>query len=138
MKQVATEVAADTCFILVSCLVYSISQTIQLTKSSQQSYKYDTNNKFKVHSVSKNLLILITETHDYNCTEPLRPVPNRTEIDSACTRSTEEVYHERSRVEAASNTSIVALRVVGGDEKGSDESEIVKYDHESHGTRTRE
>jgi hypothetical protein len=43
-----------------------------------------------------------------------------------------------ARVEAASNTSTVALRVVGGDEKGSLESERVKYGHESHGTRTRE
>jgi hypothetical protein len=36
-----------------------------------------------------------------------------------------------------SNTSIVTLRVVGGDEKGSLESEAVKYGHESYGTRTR-
>jgi hypothetical protein len=43
-----------------------------------------------------------------------------------------------SRVEAGSNTSTVALRVVGGDEKGRLESESVKYGHESHGTRTRE
>jgi hypothetical protein len=35
-------------------------------------------------------------------------------------------------------TSTVALRVVGGDENGSLESEIVKYGHESHETRTRE
>jgi hypothetical protein len=42
-----------------------------------------------------------------------------------------------SRVEAGSNTSTGTLRVVGGDEKGSLESEIVKYGHESHGTRTR-
>jgi hypothetical protein len=40
-------------------------------------------------------------------------------------------------VEAGSNTSTVTLRVVGGDEKESLESEIVKYGHESHGTRTR-
>jgi hypothetical protein len=40
-------------------------------------------------------------------------------------------------VEAGSNTSTVALRVAGGDEKGSIESETVKYGHESHGTRTR-
>jgi hypothetical protein len=40
------------------------------------------------------------------------------------------------RVEAGSNTSTVALRVVGGDEKGSLESEAVKYSHESNGTRT--
>jgi hypothetical protein len=32
-------------------------------------------------------------------------------------------------VEAGSNTSIVALRVVGGDEKGSLKSETVKYGH---------
>jgi hypothetical protein len=36
-----------------------------------------------------------------------------------------------------SNTSTVTLRVVGGDEKGSLESETVKYGHESYGTRTR-
>jgi hypothetical protein len=43
-----------------------------------------------------------------------------------------------SRVEAGSNTSTVALRVVGGDEKGSLKSETVKYGRESQGTRTRE
>jgi hypothetical protein len=36
-----------------------------------------------------------------------------------------------SRVEAVSNISTVALRVVGGDEKGSLESVAVKYDYES-------
>jgi hypothetical protein len=41
------------------------------------------------------------------------------------------------RLEAGSNTSTVALRVVGGDEKGSLETETLKYGHESHGTRTR-
>jgi hypothetical protein len=41
-------------------------------------------------------------------------------------------------VEAGSNTSIVALQVVGGDEKESLESETVKYGRESRGTRTRE
>jgi hypothetical protein len=40
-------------------------------------------------------------------------------------------------VDAGSNTSTVALRVEGGDEKGSLESETVKYGHEYHGTRTR-
>jgi hypothetical protein len=44
---------------------------------------------------------------------------------------------ELFRVEAGSNTSTVTLRVVGGDEKGSLQSEIVKYGHESQGTRTR-
>jgi hypothetical protein len=43
-----------------------------------------------------------------------------------------------SRVEAGSNTSTVTLRVVGGDEKGSHESETVKYGRESYGTQTRE
>jgi hypothetical protein len=43
-----------------------------------------------------------------------------------------------SRVEAGSNTSTVALRIVGGDKKGSLESETVKYGRESYGTRTRE
>jgi hypothetical protein len=33
------------------------------------------------------------------------------------------------RVEAGSNTSTVALWVVGGDEKGSLESDTVKHDH---------
>jgi hypothetical protein len=43
-----------------------------------------------------------------------------------------------SRVEAGSNTSTVALRVLGGDEKGNLDSETAKYGRESHGTRTRE
>jgi hypothetical protein len=47
-------------------------------------------------------------------------------------------FTTESRVEAGSNTSTVTLRVVGGDEKGSLESETVKYGRESHGTRTRE
>jgi hypothetical protein len=34
-----------------------------------------------------------------------------------------------SRVKVGSNTSTVALRVVGGDEKGSLEPETVKYCH---------
>jgi hypothetical protein len=42
-----------------------------------------------------------------------------------------------SRVEAGSNTSTVILRVVEGDEKGSLESETVKFGHESQGTGTR-
>jgi hypothetical protein len=42
-----------------------------------------------------------------------------------------------TRVEAGSNTSTVTLRVEGGDEKGSLESETVKYGHEYYGTRTR-
>jgi hypothetical protein len=44
----------------------------------------------------------------------------------------------QSRVEAGSNTSTVAVRVVGGDVKGCLESETVKYGRESHGTRARE
>jgi hypothetical protein len=57
---------------------------------------------------------------------------------------TDTLYKRRTelssdaRVEAESNTSTVALRVVGGDEKGSLEFETVKYDRESHWTRTRE
>jgi hypothetical protein len=43
-----------------------------------------------------------------------------------------------SRVEAGWNTSTVGLRVVGGGEKGSLESETVKYDHETHGIRTQQ
>jgi hypothetical protein len=41
-----------------------------------------------------------------------------------------------SCVEAGSNTSTVALQVVGSDEKGSLESETIKYGQESHGSRT--
>jgi hypothetical protein len=41
------------------------------------------------------------------------------------------------RVEEGSNTFTVTLRVVGGDEKGSLESETVKYGHKSYGTGTR-
>jgi hypothetical protein len=48
-----------------------------------------------------------------------------------------KIYIWLPRVEAGSNTSTVTLRVVGGDEKGSLESETVKYGHESYGTRTR-
>jgi hypothetical protein len=45
---------------------------------------------------------------------------------------------EVPHVEAGLNASTVALRVVGGDEKGSLESETEKkYGHESHGTWTR-
>jgi hypothetical protein len=42
-----------------------------------------------------------------------------------------------TRVDAESNSFTVTLRVVGGDEKGSLESETVKYANESYGTRTR-
>jgi hypothetical protein len=44
---------------------------------------------------------------------------------------------EDPRVEAGSRTSTLTLRVVGGNEKGSLESETMKYGHESQGTRTR-
>jgi hypothetical protein len=52
----------------------------------------------------------------------------------------EAVFPTRSmpHVEAGSNTSTVALRVVGGDRKGSLESGTVKYGRESHRTRIRE
>jgi hypothetical protein len=43
----------------------------------------------------------------------------------------------QSHVEAGSNTSTVALQIVGVDEKGSLKSETVKYDHESYRARTR-
>jgi hypothetical protein len=36
-----------------------------------------------------------------------------------------------TRVEAVSNTSIIILRILEGDEKGSLKSERVKYGHES-------
>jgi hypothetical protein len=48
------------------------------------------------------------------------------------------VNSDLPRVEAGSNTSTVTLRVVGGDKKGSLESETVKCGRESQGTRTRE
>jgi hypothetical protein len=41
-------------------------------------------------------------------------------------------------MESGSNTFILTLRVVGGDEKESLKSETVKYGHEFEGTRTRE
>jgi hypothetical protein len=41
-----------------------------------------------------------------------------------------------TRVEAGSNTSTIALRIVGGDEKGSLKSETVKYGRKSQKTRT--
>jgi hypothetical protein len=43
-----------------------------------------------------------------------------------------------SRVETGFNISTVALRAAGGDEKGSLESETVRYGHESYGTWTLE
>jgi hypothetical protein len=46
------------------------------------------------------------------------------------------LLHE-TRVVAGSNTSTVTLRVVGGDEKKSLESETVKYGHEFYWTRNR-
>jgi hypothetical protein len=42
-------------------------------------------------------------------------------------------YFLYTNVETGSNTSTVTLLVVGGDEKGSLESETVKYGHESTG-----
>jgi hypothetical protein len=57
--------------------------------------------------------------------------PRLTERQSQCD------FDFESHVEAGSCTSTVALRVVGGDEKGSLESETVKYGREFHGTRTR-
>jgi hypothetical protein len=47
-------------------------------------------------------------------------------------------FIRKSRVEAGSNTSTITLRVVGGDEKGSLESDTIKYGREIQGTRTRE
>jgi hypothetical protein len=47
-------------------------------------------------------------------------------------------WNKRYLQVAGSNTSIVTLRVVGGDEKGSLKSETVKYGRESQGTGTRE
>jgi hypothetical protein len=49
-----------------------------------------------------------------------------------------DLTESKVRVEAGSNISTVTLRVVGGEEKGSLKSEIVKYGCESQGTRTRE
>jgi hypothetical protein len=49
---------------------------------------------------------------------------------------TVEKFTNATCVKAGSNTSTVTLRVVGGDEKGGLKSEIVKYGHESQGTRT--
>jgi hypothetical protein len=62
---------------------------------------------------------------------------------TAVSADTDTLYNRKprsewsqSRVEAVLNTSTVALRVVVGGEKGSLDSETVKYGHESHGTRT--
>jgi hypothetical protein len=52
--------------------------------------------------------------------------------------SVRRLYTASSPCGAESNTSTVALRVVGGDEEGSLKSEEVKYAGEPHGTRTRE
>jgi hypothetical protein len=47
-------------------------------------------------------------------------------------------FTSHSRVEAGSNASTVTLGVVRGDEKGSLESETVKYGHEYQGSGIRE
>jgi hypothetical protein len=47
-------------------------------------------------------------------------------------------YKWNTRVDAGSNISTLTLRVVGGDEKGSLQSETVKYGHDSPGTRIQE
>jgi hypothetical protein len=57
-------------------------------------------------------------------------------VRSEAITSPTEFSSVRTRVETGSNTSTVTLRVVGGDEKGSLESETAKYGHESYGTRT--
>jgi hypothetical protein len=44
----------------------------------------------------------------------------------------------KTHVEAGSNTSIMTLRVIGDDEKGSLKSGTVKYGHEYQGTQTPE
>jgi hypothetical protein len=51
-------------------------------------------------------------------------------------QSRTQVELKQSHVEAGSNTSTIALRVIGGEEKGSLESETVKYGHQSYGTQT--
>jgi hypothetical protein len=53
-------------------------------------------------------------------------------------RLQDDILESLTRVDARSNTSTVALRVVGGDKKGSLQSETGKYGRESHGTRVRE
>jgi hypothetical protein len=55
-----------------------------------------------------------------------------------CSKEYVYEYTIKSHVEAGSNTSTIALRVVGDDEKGSLESTTLKCGHESHGTRTRD
>jgi hypothetical protein len=48
-------------------------------------------------------------------------------------KSAEKQPLTESRMETGSNTSTVALRVIGGGEKGTLESETVKYGRESTG-----
>jgi hypothetical protein len=64
-------------------------------------------------------------------------LPQITRSETLSLFSSLEVIKGDSRVEAVSNTSTETLRVLGGDEKGSLESEAVKYGHESHGSLTR-
>jgi hypothetical protein len=47
-----------------------------------------------------------------------------------------QLYKECISCGGGSNTSTVAVRVVGGDEKGTLESETVKYGHKSHERRS--
>jgi hypothetical protein len=59
-------------------------------------------------------------------------------VQSGCKEDNWDDTVNSACVEAGSNTSSVALRVIGGDENASLKSERVKYGHESHGTRTQE
>jgi hypothetical protein len=61
-----------------------------------------------------------------------------TDRQSQCNFDFDFDTRSATRVEAGSNTTTVTLRVVGGDENGSLESETVKYCHDSQGARTRE
>jgi hypothetical protein len=74
----------------------------------------------------------------YNSTteEPLEAVFSAVSVQRLSQAGVEAVP-VLPRVEAGSNTSTVTLRVVGGDENESLESETVKYGHEFYWTRTR-
>jgi hypothetical protein len=58
--------------------------------------------------------------------------------DEECIKDIGGIARRKETTSKTKNTSTLALRVVGGDEKGSLEPQTVKYGHEAHGIQTRE
>jgi hypothetical protein len=93
--------------------------------------RYVTCTAVAIEQLSKYVSALTNTCNNKRAVFSVRSVPRVYKKNKEC-------HLKHPRVGEGSNTSTVNLRVVGGDEKGSLESETVKYSHESHGTRTRE